>query len=397
MRILWVGDAIAKTGFSRCTHAACDALHDAGHEVDVLGINYDGDPHDRPYRIWPCVSRADRAHDGWGLQRLRPLVQRLRPDVVVILQDPWNVEPYIDALEGLEPRPLVVGWLAVDGHNQQAAPLNRLDHVMVWTDFAEQELRKGGYVGSLSVVPLGVDQTYAPVDRAQARRAIFGELAETIGEDWIVGYVGRNQARKRLDLLIHAFALWTRTFDREAWLYLHSAPTGESSMDLTALARYHGVAGRVVISQPIRLGEGFAETGMPAVYSALNVFATTSEAEGWGLPALEAMACGIPCVLPDNSAFGSWAREDALLYGCSGTAMTAPANGSMHVVCDVPDPMGCALALEEVYRDGSKREQLALAGLERARSLPWAATGGEIVVEIERVLVERPALEGATS
>ena len=177
--VLFVGDACVPSGFAACTHAACDALHADGWEVNVLGMGYNGDPHTYSYKIWPTRSIVERTYDYFGLDRLPNLVATIKPDVVVILNDPWNVWGYAAALKraDLLDKVKLVGWLAVDSRNhrwyeqkQVEAPddelgcvtesfntLNYLDHMLVWTEFGLETMIESGYEGTYGIVPLGVD------------------------------------------------------------------------------------------------------------------------------------------------------------------------------------------------------------------------------------------------
>lgn len=386
MKVLWVGDADVSSGFARCTHAACDALHAAGHEVHVLGLNYWGDPHDHPYKIWPCHQPLDGGNDAWGCDRLPRMIARLRPDVVVILQDPWNISGYLRefARQQLpaELTPPVVGWLAVDATNQRGKPLNDLSHVVVWTDFAAEELKRGGYTGAISVVPLGVDSAvFRPGDRAAARARV---MPEGYPEDiFLVGAVGRNQYRKRLDLTIEYFAEWVhREHIDNAHLYLHVGPTGERGVDIASLVRYHGLQGRVVLATP-EIGHGVRSQDLALVYNALDVYVTTTQGEGWGLPTLEAMACGVPCIVPDWSGLGSWVRDAAAKVPCTATALNAPMNGFAYTVGGIADRAQFCRELDSMYRSEVHREALRRRGLKLAAGLTWDRTGEHMVAVLE--------------
>jgi D-inositol-3-phosphate glycosyltransferase len=391
VRVLWVGDAVVSSGFSRCTHAACDALHAAGHDVHVLGLNYFGDPHEYPYPVYPCVQPHDGGRDGWGLGRLPRMVARLKPDVVVLLNDPWNVPGYLKALEQLPEgtaRPPIVGWLAVDAKNQAGEPLNDLARVVTWTRFAADELRGGGYRGECSIVPLGVDlDVFYPRDRAGARATV---LPAGVPQDaFVVGVVGRNQLRKRLDLTIQYFAEWVRPRQRDdAYLYLHVAPTGDSGCDVRSLVRYYGLHGRVVVAEP-HIGHGDPTSRLPLLYSSFDAYLTTTQGEGWGLPCLEAMACGVPCVVPDWSALGDWTEGAALKVPCSGTALTAPLNALAYTIGGIADREGTVRALERLYCDARLRATYRERGLELAKRLPWSAAGRRFVAVLEDVIGER--------
>lgn len=394
MKILWLGDAVATTGFARCTHAVCDALYSAGHEVSVLGMNYYGDPHNYPYDIYPCYQPLNAGRDVFGVARLPVMAERLAPDVIVVLQDPWNIDAYLKSLRGFQEQraaqdidfrsPPMVGWLAVDSVNQKGAELNGLDHVVVWTQFGADALKDGGYEGEPSVVPLGVDHdVFQPRDRAEAR-ARLRQLGVDLPEGaFLIGAIGRNQPRKRLDLTIQYFAEWMLTRERDdAWLLLHVAPTGERGCDIVSLARHHGVSNRIIVSNP-SVGSGFPEQEVATMYSAMDVYVSHSMGEGWGLPALEAMACGIPCIVPRFGGLASWADSAAVTVNCSGSGLVAPLNGTPYTVGGVMDGPDFADALDAMYNDLEPhrrlREKCSASGLELARTLSWKSTGQSFV------------------
>jgi len=400
VRILFVGDAVCSSGFARCTHAACDELHAAGHEVHVLGINYYGDPHTYPYPIWPCFQPLDSGRDPFGSTRLPTMVRKLQPDVVVLLNDPWNVPAYMKALDadgeefaltgkaGQADRnmPPVIGWLAVDAKNQRGDGLNDLAHVVVWTQFAADELQAGGYEGGCSVVHLGVDHTvYAPAeDKAECRRRT---CPPDMPEDaFLVGVVGRNQPRKRLDLTLEYFADWVNRFDVDnAQLYLHVAPTGDKGVDIGSLVRYHGLKNKVIVATP-HISAGVSNEHMAMAYNAFDVYLSTSQGEGWGLPALEAMACGVPCVVPDWSGLGDWVGDAAVKVSCTSTALSAPLNGLAYTVGGVPDRSGTMWALQNLYRSSDMRATYRERGLNLASQHSWSQAGKQFRQVVESVV-----------
>jgi len=393
MKILFVGDACVSTGFARCTHAACDALHAAGHDVRVLGMNYHGDPHGYPYPIHPCFQPSDGGRDYMGAGRMPLLAHRYDVDCVVMLNDPWNIPAYLDAFRGYTDRmlehgvtvkrPRMIGWLAVDGANQKGERLNELDHVVTWVDWAGHELKRGGYNGRWTVAPLGVDQSlFVPRPREEARkRALPPEWADK----FVVGVVGRNQMRKRLDLTMKYFSHWIDSMDiTDARLFLHSAPTGEEGSDIRSLAHYYGLGNRVLLCEP-PVGIGVDEKMLSYVYSSFDVYATMSQGEGWGLPTLEAMSCGVPCIVPDWSGLGGWVMDAAVKIPCPTTALTAPMNGMMHTIGGVPDERTFIEELDAMYRSEVHRRTYISRGLLRARELTWSSTGSIMQSVVERV------------
>lgn len=387
MRVLLVGDSpTVNTGFSRCTREVCNELVESGHTVSVLGMGYAGDPHTYPYQIYPCVNRYDKCTSYGGEERLPILTGRLNPDIVVILQDPWNIGAYFDQLDKVKELcdkenipftiPSIVGWLAVDSKNQKGEPLNRLAHLIVWTKFAGKELVKGGYGGDYSIVPLGVDiNLFYPRDKQESRQEIFGDSIPF--DAYIVGVIGRNQPRKGIHLTIEYFAEWIRAYGVDnAYLYLHVAPTGERSCDIRSLITYHGLKGRVIINEP-QVGYGNDESLMPKIYSCLDIHMTQSQAEGWHLPTLEAMACGVVCLVPDHSVFdreSGWCGDAVVRVKCNGNVLTAPLNAYPYTVGSIPDKDSTILGLQQLYSNENLRLNYGQRGVELARSLTWERT-----------------------
>jgi D-inositol-3-phosphate glycosyltransferase len=353
-RILWVGDAVSPTGFSKATHHVCDAFHRAEFEVHILGVNFYGDPHDYPYKIYPSMPGGDFM----GFGRIKGMVKAIDPAVVFIQTDPWHVSSYLKAL-GEHSVP-VIGVIAIDGINAKGVLLNDLDHVVFWTEFAQKEATQTGYTGPSTIIPLGVDQNiYYPADKAAARASFdFPTILKKRGfegEPFIIGVVGRNQWRKRLDLTLEYFAEWVSTYPvDDAFLWLHAGSTNRDAWDLQDLARYYGVTKRVLIP---KLGAaGFSEEQMARLYNCFDVLLTTTMGEGFGLPMFEAMACGVPLVAPDWSALGELADGYATLVRCSSTAVHPEQTNTVGGVMDKHDAV---YALAELYNNPERREEMS--------------------------------------
>ena len=91
---------------------------------------------------------------------------------------------------------------------------------------------------------------------------------------------------------------------------------------------------------------------LPGLFAGARAFVLPSRDEGFGLPALEAMAAGVPVVAGDSG---------ALPETCGGAAL----------LVDPDDATAIADALARLLLDEAERERLRSAGLERARSLSW--------------------------
>jgi len=337
----------------------------------MLALNYDGDPHRYPFPVYPTSTRMQV--DRWGTQRLPILVTHLRPDIIVVVNDPWNFPPYL-ARVGTTP---VVGSIAVDGANCRGTSLNGLRHAIFWTHYGVNQARLGGYTGPASIVPLGVDlSVYHPTEQAESRRRI-GLPAQLRGSDtFIVGVGGRNHPRKRFDLALIYFAKWIKEAKiQNAYLFVHEGPTGDTGYDLDQLAQYLQIHNRIIISKP-EIGQGMHEEHLKYVYGALDVMLSTATGEGWGLMHMEGMACGIPQILPDWSALGEWAADAACMVPCTSVVCTP---NNINALGGVPDEAKTVRALDLVYRNPQYRASLAEKGLALVQrpEFRWEAIGAQ--------------------
>jgi glycosyltransferase involved in cell wall biosynthesis len=191
----------------------------------------------------------------------------------------------------------------------------------------------------LDVVPMGVADTFRPAhDRIQAAK----DAALLLGfDDPFLLVVGQDEPNKRHDLALAAFAEHVP----EPWrLVLVQRQTRYPRLFREACRR--GVAHRVSWFPQLAL------ENLVTLYCAADALIQPSCYEGFGLPVLEAMACGCPVVATDLAVF----RE---VIGNAGL-LVAPD--------DVP---GFGHAIAGLLQSPGRREALSQAGLERAQKFSW--------------------------
>lgn len=389
-KLLFVGDAACPSGFARATHGILDEIM-LEYDVTVLGINYRGDPHEYAYPIYAAAPGGD----GFGVGRLIWMCDKVQPNVVVLQNDGWNIQPYVRMLKRFaeyKDIPIVVA-VAVDGKNFDVDWLRDVNHVIFWTQFALNEARLAGYTGLATVISLGVDRSlYFKEDRVGARRQLT--LPAFLDSAFLVGNINRNQPRKRWDLTVKYFAEWitTNKID-DAWLYLHTAPTGDVGFHVERLMKYYGVLDKLILHRP-HMFYGVSDDEMRATYNAFDVAITTTQGEGFGLTALEAMACGVPVIAPDWSALGDWAKNAAFLVPCTSTAATIGITAASAVIGGVPDESAFIKALNELYTSQGAREVYSQWSFARASSpdMQWRTIGQQWSSVLAEVCAPREAL-----
>ncbi|MBW2457251.1 MAG: glycosyltransferase family 4 protein [Deltaproteobacteria bacterium] len=172
-----------------------------------------------------------------------------------------------------------------------------------------------------------------PAAEAQAARLVGGD------EPYFL-VVGKNEPYKAHELALRAFAAGAAPQERLVLVQRTKRGRG-----LHRLARQLGVSHRV------RWLPGLSQAELVTVYQGARALLQPSLAEGFGMPALEAMACGCPVIASDTP---------ALAEVLGGAGQLAPMGS-------VP---AAAAALGKL-RDEGRRRELRARGLERARAFDW--------------------------
>src|SRR5881628_1830254 len=154
-KLLWIGDSpTVHTGFGRVSGNVLTRLADRW-DITVLGVNFGGDYYDRdkhPYKIYPAMSPGEM----WGVNRFESIAKHVKPDVALVLNDPWIVA-HFTGLERDFPLAAYVPVDAINMHPSGAEALNKIDLALFYTDFGRDQAIAGGFKGASDVIPHGVD------------------------------------------------------------------------------------------------------------------------------------------------------------------------------------------------------------------------------------------------
>ncbi|HID08521.1 MAG TPA: glycosyltransferase, partial [Armatimonadetes bacterium] len=129
---------------------------------------------------------------------------------------------------------------------------------------------------------------------------------------FVVGRCDRNLRHKNYGALLEAFAKFAEGKD-DVVLLIHADPDDEGG-NFMEWASELGIADKLIATMPELLSrgrrEGFDKTELATLYNLMDVYASPTMGEGFGMTILEAMACGIPITVTDYGAM----RE--LAFGC---------------------------------------------------------------------------------
>lgn len=213
----------------------------------------------------------------------------------------------------------------------------------------------------LTVVPLAARKTYTHV----ADPALVGEVRERFGlaGPYILA-VGNLQPRKNLSRLVEAFAQLPRSL-RDLKLVLVGKAQWQQSQVYERVKDLN-LEDRVVFTGYVTDDE------LALLYHSSQALVYPSLYEGFGLPILEAMACGTPVICSNTSSMPEVAGDAALLID--------PLNvGEM------------SEAIAQVAGSGSVRAELAARGLRRNAQFTWQETARQTANVYEKVVEDRAA------
>lgn len=203
----------------------------------------------------------------------------------------------------------------------------------------------------IRVIPLAADPIFHPLDPSEARVAV-GKRYDLWGQ--IILHMGRLDPHKNVDRLVEAFAQALPRLSAQAQLVLTALTEGR---------HYYRVAEQVAtlkLKEHVRFLGHLRSERLVELINAAAVVVMPSLWEGFGLPVLEAMACGTPVITSNAGATREIGDGAAVLIDPEDTSMLSHAIEELATGTDVAD----------LFRQ---------RGLERARQYSWAQTAKETV------------------
>jgi alpha-1,3-rhamnosyl/mannosyltransferase len=191
------------------------------------------------------------------------------------------------------------------------------------------------------VTPLAADVHFRPQPREEIDRV---RRACRLPEQYLL-YLGTNKPHKNLVRLVRAWAM-VRPADTGLAIAGH---WDARYPEARRVAEQSGLSHRISFLGPV------AEGDLPALYGGALAFVFPSLYEGFGLPVLEAMACGTPAACSNVSSLPEVASDAALLF-------------------DPLDVESIALTLRRLVTDSGLRADLRECGLRRAAHFSWENT-----------------------
>jgi glycosyltransferase involved in cell wall biosynthesis len=350
LKILMCSEAsFIKSGFGTYANEILSRLHKTGkytiaefasygfvndaRDVGVDWIYYanavkDDDPRHQEY-----MSRTDNQFGRW---RFEKVLLDFKPDIVIDVRDYW-----MSAYQRLSPLRNYFHWIlmpTVDSRPQQEEWLDTFlnaDAIFTYSDWGADVLNKqtSGQINYIDTASPGVDLQVFNIKDKQRIRNQFGLPSDA----FIVGSVMRNQKRKLIPELFSSFRklldhleLNDPQLGSKTFLYLHTSYP-DAGWNIPELLKDHRLCNRVLFSYICKtcqnidcsvfkspnkicrkclnkssvmpsVTNGVTTEQLAEIYNLFDLYVQYAICEGFGMPQVEAGACGIPIITVDYSA-----------------------------------------------------------------------------------------------
>jgi glycosyltransferase involved in cell wall biosynthesis len=237
------------------------------------------------------------------------------------------------------------------------ASTQRADRVITVSHFTGRDVAERLDVDPtrITAIPNGVDSMFTPRQGSDDLHRF--RWKNSLPEHFLL-FVGTLQPRKNLIGLLRAYALIEQSariplyiVGGEGWMYREIFDEVKQ-LDIDRDVVFAGYA---------------PSKTLPLWYSAATACIYPSYYEGFGLPVLEAMACGVPVVTSNRTSLPEVAGEAAILV-------------------DPDDPDDIARGIATVIADSGRRVEMQVAGIEQAAKFTWQRTARETVAVYRNVL-----------
>lgn len=221
---------------------------------------------------------------------------------------------------------------------------HRAEHIITVSEYSKRRIveQLGVSPGKVTVMHCGVNSEFYPENHDEACESINRQLG--FSGRYIL-YLGNLKPHKNVEGLLRAYVMLRSRTELDEKLLI----VGDDASGRSELMR---LAGTLKVDTSAVFVPWLAQESIRTLYSGASVTVLPSFEEGFGLPVLESMACGVP-------------------VACSRVASMPEVGGSAVEYFDPYDVESIACSIEKVLSSSERQGELRRLGLEQARRFDW--------------------------
>jgi glycosyltransferase involved in cell wall biosynthesis len=344
-------------------------------------------------QVYDALANEKNKQLGFGFEEVCEFVTLNKPDVCIIYNDMVVVSNILESLKKVPNRKFkTMVYMDQVYLCQKKEFIKRLnedaDFVICFSKFWETCIKEQGVTKPTGVLEHGFNpMMHYPVPKKLAR--LYFNLKQ---DDFIIINANRNQPRKRLDIMMMAFAeVVCRHLGEPIKLLVATAPMGawnlleiyERELRIRGISFEDGMKHIIFIDNP----QALTDEDMNTLFNASDIGINTAMGEGWGLCNFEAGAIGIPQIVPSIGGFldffdsecATMIQPKIKLY----TDMTIDGCPGCAEICDAQD---FADAIDRYYADDVLRKKHAETARNRIlKNYKWSEIGDKLYAYIRTV------------
>lgn len=295
MKVLWWSNAPwVGSGYGVQTDLFLSKLAEDGHEVHLVpnyGLEGGGAMKTSGYTVHSNYQTGSQANS----EVLLHYNEKLKPDLIIALADAWVISDQV-----ITDTPMAL-YAPID-HVTVPPMVGKKLAQAKWTLAMSQD-------GARAMREIGLNPMYTPhaYDATTYRTGDIMAARASWGFDpdvFLVAMVAANKGFPDRKRFREAFAAFSQLDMDNVVLYVHAvADPRYSGLNLMELAQFYGIEQKVLFPEVNGLVAGaYKPTQMADLYRAADVLLAPSAGEGFGVPVVEAQACGCPVIVTDATA-----------------------------------------------------------------------------------------------
>lgn len=382
-KIMIIGEiATLPTGFGQQCYYLAAGLTQKGYNVTVVGSSYVG-LNIKRQKI-PGVLQLECPYSDINLYN--KYIKKIKPDVVICLL-PIFVYDELFKVQSLALNCPFFLWIAWEGTNIPARIKDKFKNIesfeLVHLNKYAQTLWKEITETESPVIPHCVDlNIFKPAkDKLKARKKLSQRIKQYLPENKpLILVVDRNNWRKNLDLCIDV-ARRLKEENTDFTLLFHCTQTDKTGANLPSIAAMMNVAD-VVKFTGFEWTDDFTREEVALLYQASDFRLSCSSGEGFGIPSIEALACGCVNVTPSNTAFKGVLGEEFIIQDIGIKTIS-------DTLWSVPNVKGIVDRIKDLIEDQIEYRRLQELSIERAKEFEVH----KVIDQWDKRLKDIPSLE----